>query len=56
MFKDHDKIDEILNRNEHKRAMFLAWFKANKIYLEGQNLSYFEYSSQFVWMAQRREW
>ena len=35
--------------------MFLAWFETNKIYLEGQHLTYSEYPSQFVWMAERRE-
>jgi len=52
LFKDNEEIDEILNTNEHKRIMFLAWFEANKIYLEGQHLTYYEYPSQFVWMAE----
>jgi len=56
LFKDNEEIDEILNTNEHKRTMFLAWFEVNKIYLEGQHLTYYEYPSQFVWMADRREW
>jgi len=54
-FKDHDEIDEILNRNKHKRTMYLSWFEADKNSL-GQHLTYYEYPSQFVWMAQQREW
>ena len=55
-FKDNEDIDEILHTNEHKRAMFLAWFEANKMYPEGKNLTYSEYPNHFVWMAEQREW
>ena len=55
-FKDNEDIDEILNFNEHKRTMFLAWFEANKIYPLGKKLTYCEYPRYFVWMAEKREW
>jgi len=56
LFKDNEDIDEILNFNEHKRTMFFAWFKANKIYPLGKKLTYCEYRRYFVWMADKREW
>jgi len=46
-FKDNEDIDEILNFNEHKRTMFLAWFEANKIYPLGKKLTYCEYPRHF---------
>jgi len=32
LFKENDEIDEIFNKNEHKRTMSLAWFEENKTY------------------------
>ena len=40
LFKDNEYIDEILHTNDHKRTMLLAWFEANKIYPEGELLTY----------------
>jgi len=56
LFKYNEEIEEILHTNEHKRTMFLAWFKGNKIYPKGKIFTYSEYFSHFVWMEEEREW
>jgi len=56
LFKDDDEIDGILKNNENKNTMFLAWFEANKKYVEGRTLAYADFPTKFVWMAQQREW
>jgi len=56
LFKDNDDINVIFNRYENSNTMFLSWFKANKIYAKGQNLTCSKFSIKFVWMAKEREW
>jgi len=36
--------------------MFLVWFDTNKKYQEGKNLTYVEFLTKFVWMAQQKQW
>jgi len=50
-----NEIDDILKKNKDKNTMFFAWFEANKIYVEGKNLTYAEFTTKFVWMDQQRE-
>ena len=45
-----------MHTNDIKEQCFLAWFEANRIYPEGKNLTYSEYPSHFVWIAEQREW
>ena len=58
LFKDDDDddINVVFNIYENANTMFLAWFEANKIYTEGKELTYFEFSSKFVWFAKEKEW
>jgi len=46
LFKDDNEISVIFNRQKHSNTMFLAWFEANKIYVEGQNLTYAKFSTK----------
>jgi len=56
LFKDDDRIDDVLHRNENMNTMFLAWFEANKKFEEGTNLTYAEFPTKFVWMSQQKQW
>ena len=56
LFKDDDRIDDVLHRNENMNTMFLAWFEANKKFEEGRNLTYAEFPTKFVWMSQQKQW
>jgi len=55
LFKDDDDINVVFNRYEKANTMFLACFKANKIYTEGKELTYSEFPSKFVWFAKEKE-
>lgn len=56
MFKDGEKIKNVVNRSELLGTMFLAWFEANKIYSEGRNLTYAEFPTKFVYIPKDRRW
>jgi len=56
LFKDDDNLDQLLEKNEPMKTMFLAWFEANQKYDDGRNLTYAEFPSKFVWIAQQRQW
>ena len=53
LFKDDDRIDDVLERNENMNTILLAWFEANKKFEEGRNLTYAEFPTKFVWMSQQ---
>jgi len=55
LFKN-DEINDVSKNNENKNTLFLAWFEANKKYVEGRTLTYVDFPTKFVWMAQQREW
>ncbi|CAH9070723.1 unnamed protein product [Cuscuta europaea] len=55
-FDDFDPIDEVVRRETVKQSMFLAWFKANQVYLEARELTYDEMPMKFVWKQATREW
>jgi len=56
LFKDDGDINGVVNKYENANTMFLAWFDANKIYIEGKELTYSEFPSKFVWFAKEKEW
>jgi len=45
-----------VNYRETIDTMFLVWFKANQLYEEGQNLTYAEFPSKFVYFPQKHMW
>ena len=36
--------------------MCLAWFEANKTYVEGKDLTYAKFPTRFVWLNQQKMW
>ena len=56
MFKDDDNLDQLFQNNESMKTIFLVWFEANKKYVDGRNLTYAEFPSKFVWIAQQSQW
>lgn len=55
-FKDEDEINNVVDTNAEIKTMFLAWFEANKIYVEGRDLIYAEFPTRFVWLNQQKRW
>lgn len=56
IYKDYEKIDEVIERAESKKSMFLGWMEANKIYEEARNISYVDFPTKFVWKKDQSKW
>jgi len=50
-WKDTQQIGSILSKSTIKESMFTAWMDSNKRYPHGQDLTYAEYLSKFVYVA-----
>ncbi|XP_015953323.1 uncharacterized protein LOC107477766 [Arachis duranensis] len=53
IFKDDDDLEEIVEKEEEKCTMFLAWMEDNKKFESGQILIYAEFPNQFVYDRER---
>ncbi|CAJ2662661.1 unnamed protein product [Trifolium pratense] len=51
----HD-MNSIVNYNEGKSTMFLAWFEANRVYEEGRDLTYAEFPERFTYVKDEKTW
>lgn len=56
IFRDYDRIDNVVERHQDLATMFLAWFEANKKFETGRNLTYAEYPQMFVFDDETRSW
>ncbi|XP_072060161.1 uncharacterized protein [Arachis hypogaea] len=56
IFKDNEKLDDVIREASVKESMFLGWFQANKIYSEARSLTFAEFPTHFVWKAKERVW
>ncbi|XP_057451917.1 uncharacterized protein LOC130743706 [Lotus japonicus] len=56
LFKDHDDLEEVVEKCSMKGTKFLAWMKANKKYVEGRDLTYAEFPNKFVYKPELRQW
>ena len=56
VFRDSDRIDEVVQKNKEKKTMFEAWMVANNSYSEGKDLTYAEFPSRFVYNKEKQEW
>jgi hypothetical protein len=55
-YEDDADIESVVDETLQKDTMFLAWFEANKKYIEGRNLTYSEYPTKFVYSKKDRKW
>lgn len=55
-FKENQNLQRVVDYHEMAPTMFLAWFRANQIYEEGRELTYAEFPSKFVYLADKRRW
>lgn len=56
LFKDTERIDAVVERNQELGTMFLAWFEGNKKFEQGRDLTYAEFPSKFVYTKKQRVW
>ena len=55
-FCDHERIDNVLDKENSKNSKFLAWTDANKKYPIARELKYNEFPSKFVWNEKNKHW
>jgi len=55
-FNDDDQIDNVVYANAEINTKFLAWFEANKTYVESKDLTYAEFPTRFVWLNRQKMW
>ncbi|XP_057426226.1 uncharacterized protein LOC130719626 [Lotus japonicus] len=48
-YNDDEDVGDVLEKSGKKPTMFMAWFAANEKYREGQDLTYAEFPSRFVY-------
>lgn len=56
IFSEREKIKSVAKRKRNNTSMFIAWFEANKLYSDANELTYPEFPSKFVWNNQDRAW
>ncbi|XP_020254383.1 uncharacterized protein LOC109831471 [Asparagus officinalis] len=56
IFKDSDDLNEIIDNIHAKKSKFISWMEANKLYDESKTLTYSEFPSHFVWLADEKRW
>lgn len=56
LFKDDERIDDVVNMNKDKNTMFLAWMEANKQFPDAKELTYAEFPTKFVYNKDNRLW
>ncbi|XP_052111545.1 LOW QUALITY PROTEIN: uncharacterized protein LOC127742858 [Arachis duranensis] len=56
IFKDHENLEDVVEKASVKESMFLGWFQANKDYAEARALTYVELPTKFVWKPHERVW
>lgn len=56
IFKDRDRLDQVMSKNKDKNTMFLSWMEANRRYVEGRQLIYVEFPNLFVYSSGEKEW
>jgi hypothetical protein len=54
-YEDDADIESVVDKTLQKDTVFLAWFEANKQYIEGRNLTYSEYPTKFVYSKKDRK-
>jgi hypothetical protein len=56
VFKDNSNLKTVLNFNNSKGTMFLAWMEANKEYHQGRHLTYTQFPTLFTYDSDGRFW
>ncbi|GJW41620.1 ATP-dependent DNA helicase PIF1-like protein [Tanacetum coccineum] len=56
VYDEDDDIDDVLNKPSVASTKFLAWMDINKTNDLAKTLTYAEFPTKFVWIAQKRIW
>ncbi|XP_057445063.1 uncharacterized protein LOC130737334 [Lotus japonicus] len=55
-YNDDEDVGDVLEKSGTKSTKFMTWFAANEKYREGQDLTYAEFPSRFVYHKKYRIW
>nr|GEV41931.1 DNA helicase [Tanacetum cinerariifolium] len=55
-FRDEDRLESVIDLPEKKSTTLTEWFAFNEANEVERNLSYLEFSSEFVWYSNRKCW
>ncbi|KAK9665592.1 hypothetical protein RND81_14G122000 [Saponaria officinalis] len=55
-FNDNDQLDDVVQRRNIDKTMFLAWMECNRKYPEARELTYNEFPTKFTWKQELRRW
>ncbi|XP_015948903.1 uncharacterized protein LOC107473830 [Arachis duranensis] len=56
IFEDQDNLQRTIDKATIKESMFIAWFQANTEYEAARQLTYNNFSTEFVWKHSLRIW
>ncbi|XP_057747327.1 uncharacterized protein LOC130966529 [Arachis stenosperma] len=56
IFEDQDNLQRTVDKATIKESMFIAWFQANTEYEAARQLTYNNFSTEFVWKHSLRIW
>ncbi|GJU51330.1 DNA helicase [Tanacetum coccineum] len=55
-FSDRERVDTTVNIPERKKTTLTEWFVYNNENIDGRNLTYLNFPSEFVWYADSKRW
>jgi hypothetical protein len=55
-YQDYERLNDVLLKPSVTESMFTSWFEANKVFPEGQLLTYGQFVSKFVYVKKQRQW
>ncbi|GKC00781.1 DNA helicase, partial [Tanacetum coccineum] len=55
-FRARDNLKSVVNLPSKKNTMLTKWFAYNTANVDGRHLTYLDFSSKYVWYADRKSW
>ncbi|XP_057443842.1 uncharacterized protein LOC130735994 [Lotus japonicus] len=56
VYNDGETVQDAIEKADIKKNKFIGWMEANQLYAAGQDITYSEYPTKFVWKDDTREW
>ena len=56
VFEDTDYLNNVVDNPDIEKSKFTKWMKANALYEEARELTYFEFPTKWVWHRRDKEW
>lgn len=56
LFKQHDNLNDVLDKAKKRLSKLEGWFESNKYFKEARQFTYFEFPQNFTWKADKCRW